>query len=68
MADNKQKQSSAEINLHANVSIQFKRSLTRKNPNGKSNYPTLQFGRITNTNYQNGKKTIATKQYRRIQP
>lgn len=52
---------------HAEASVQLIRSMTRKNPNtGKSNYPTFQFGKITNTNYQKGKKTITTKKYRRI--
>lgn len=62
-------ESHQSVQIQTQTSQTYKRTLTRKNPQtGRSNYPAMQSGRITNTNYQNGKKTITTKQYRRIQP
>lgn len=43
-------------------------SMTRRNSTGQSNYPTIQSGRTTSTNYNNGKKSITNRSYRRIQP
>lgn len=62
-----QRQPTAES--HASVEVTFKRSLTRKNPaTNKSNYPTIQSGRTTTTNYNNGQKAVTNRNYRRIQP
>ena len=69
MADNNKNNSSAEINLHASAEVIYKRSMTRKNAQtNRSNYPTIQSGRTTSTNYNNGKKSITNRNYRRIQP
>lgn len=62
-----QRQPTAES--HASVEVTFKRSLTRKNPQtNRSNYPTIQSGRTTTTNYNNGQKSVTNRNYRRIQP
>lgn len=62
-----QRQPTAES--HASVEVTFKRSLTRKNyQTGKSNYPTINSGKMTIIRYVNGVKTITNQKYRRIQP
>lgn len=68
-----QRQPTAESHQSVKIEVKatqtFKRSLTRKNAQtNRSNYPTIQSGRTTSTNYNNGQKSITNRNYRRIQP
>lgn len=64
---NQQRQLSAES--HASVNVQYRRSLTRKDPlSGKSNYPTLVTVKATTINYYNNIKKTITRNYRKLIP
>ena len=72
MANNNNNQSESHIKSSASVEVTIQqvknRTLTRKNSTGQSNYPTIQSGRTTTTNYNNGQKSVTNRNYRRIQP
>ena len=66
MADNeKQNQSSADINLHAGAKVTLRRSLTRKQ-NGDRNYKTLYSGRYILNRNINGIKQIIDRNFKKI--
>lgn len=51
------KKPTAEVKLHAETNVTFKRSFTRKDPQtGKSNYPTLRKFIINRNYFINGKQ------------
>lgn len=69
MADRQNQNRQPTAESHASVNIQYRRSLTRKDPlTGKSNYPTLVTVKATTINYINNMRRTVTRNYRKLIP